>query len=74
LREYQDEAETYQHRHGTLQSNEYEKAAKSTKAIDILPLITVWLQVASWQTTNEVNSPSAIVCGPEEPSPPAFKK
>ena len=47
-------------------SNEYEKATKSTKAIDVLPLITVWLQVAS---CNELNSPSAIVCSPEEPSP-----
>jgi hypothetical protein len=37
--------------------NEYENTAKSTNAIDILPLITVWLQIASWQqTTNEFNS------------------
>jgi hypothetical protein len=26
-------------------SNEHKNAAKSTKLIDILPLITVWLQV-----------------------------
>jgi hypothetical protein len=36
--------------------NEYENTAKSTNAIDILPLITVWLQVGSGQTTNEFNS------------------
>jgi hypothetical protein len=33
-----------------------ESAEKSTKLIVIPPLKTIWLQVVSWQTTNEFNS------------------
>jgi hypothetical protein len=32
-----------------------ENAGKSTKVSVNLPLITIWLQVVSWQTTNEFN-------------------
>jgi len=37
-------------------SNLNENEEKSMNLTVVLPLITIWLQVVSWQTTNEFNS------------------